>query len=659
MAIAFLFIPRTAQASEFGDAGLDVVVVIDTSGSMKQTDPDRIAVEAAKLFIDMTEMSGSKLSVVSFSDELGTVTELLDISSVTDKENLKSRINKLPYKGDTDMGLALQKGYEILQSQADDGNKKAILFLTDGKIDLGKSKTRTDEDSYNDTQEIVKKAAADGVPIYTIGLNSDGNVDQNLLSDIAENTSGRSYLVDSSDNLPRIFDEIFADFINSNIIPLGDFVTNGSDFTEIPFNISNNSVLEANIILLSQNKLKEIELINPNGETVVLNTDDVIVSESSQYTLLKLITPVMGDWMLRIRGSEGCKVHVNLIFNYKVNLACEVKLVSDASGTYIQATSWLEKEDEKLTDEALYAAFTGEAFCKGSSGETSYPMKNEGGFFEAEIPVGTETGDFYVYTRIDSDSMYRVSETLTVSVTNNGPVFTNLPEEVNLKGIIGSLMKEKINLSDYTSDPEGDELTYAAEVDPAGKGIASVAVKDGVLHIKGGKSGTTNVKITATDKHGASQTATIKVVDKSTFPNILPILLILVLLIILIVVLLRVKMILKEKNQIFFGNLRWLIATNKSREQVYPLGYERGTIPLSKIIMDPSLSEMSLDKITLRMNKRLDGIIVSNKSKHCEIIAGFGGTPQTKVDILNGEFAMLNGKCAGNEVSIKVTFSLY
>jgi hypothetical protein len=286
-------------------------------------------------------------------------------------------------------------------------------------------------------------------------------------------------------------------------------------------------------------------------------------------------------------------------------------------------------------------------------------MKNEGGFFEAEIPVGTETGDFYVYTRIDSDSMYRVSETLTVSVTNNGPVFTNLPEEVNLKGIIGSLMKEKINLSDYTSDPEGDELTYAAEVDPAGKGIASVAVKDGVLHIKGGKSGTTNVKITATDKHGASQTATIKVVDKSTFPNILPILLILVLLIILIVVLLRVKMILKEKNQIFFGNLRWLIATNKSREQVYPLGYERGTIPLSKIIMDPSLSEMSLDKITLRMNKRLDGIIVSNKSKHCEIIAGFGGTPQTKVDILNGEFAMLNGKCAGNEVSIKVTFSLY
>lgn len=657
--IELLFIPLKAQASDFGDSGVDVVIVVDTSGSMKSTDPERIAIEAANLFIDMIEMSESKIGLVSFSSKLGTIIELTDINSISDKKDLKGSIDQLPYDGDTDMGLALQKGYELLQSGADDGNQKAILFLTDGKIDLGDSKTRSDENSYNDTQDVVNKAASDGIPIYTIGLNSDGNVDEDMLSDIAKNTSGRSYLVDSVDNLPEIFDEIFADFINSNIIPLGDFETNGKDFTDIPFSISNNSVLEANIIMISKEKLQKMELIDPSGSNVALNSDSAFVSESNQYTLLKLITPAMGDWKFRIKGADGCKVHVNLIFNYKVNLVCELKLVSNDTGTFIQVTSWLEKEGEKLTDKSLYATFTGEAFCIASKGDTTYPMTNEGDSFTTQIPIGSQTGDFDVYTRIDSDSIYRISDTTTISVTNNAPVFTNLPDSVDIKGLVGTFAKEEIVLPNYVSDPEGDEITYSAVTDQAGVDIASTKVKDNKLIIKGGKSGTTTVEVTATDIHGASTTATITVNEKTVLPNVWPILLILVLVIALVITLLKVQKMMKEKNRIFYGNLKWIVVGNRNREQVYPLDYERGVLPLSKMILDSSLNELGIGKVTIHMNKRLDGIEVKNNSKNCIMVLGFGGAPQTKIELLSGEFAMLSGKCAGNDITVKITFSLF
>ena len=45
------------NAADMDASGLDVVIVVDTSGSMKQTDSERLAVEAAKLFVDMMDIT--------------------------------------------------------------------------------------------------------------------------------------------------------------------------------------------------------------------------------------------------------------------------------------------------------------------------------------------------------------------------------------------------------------------------------------------------------------------------------------------------------------------------------------------------------------------------------------------------------------------------
>ena len=99
-----------------GSSGMDVVIVMDTSGSMQNSkgggaDPEGVAMEAAKLFVDMMESSGSRVGLVPFSDQLGNVVNLTDINSTADKEGVKSAISALSYGGDTDIGQAMQEGF--------------------------------------------------------------------------------------------------------------------------------------------------------------------------------------------------------------------------------------------------------------------------------------------------------------------------------------------------------------------------------------------------------------------------------------------------------------------------------------------------------------------------------------------------------------------
>lgn len=59
-----------AQESTKTTKNLDVVLVMDKSGSMKKSDPDRTSIEAAKMFIDMIKKSGANVSIVEFADGL-------------------------------------------------------------------------------------------------------------------------------------------------------------------------------------------------------------------------------------------------------------------------------------------------------------------------------------------------------------------------------------------------------------------------------------------------------------------------------------------------------------------------------------------------------------------------------------------------------------
>ncbi|MHB8128072.1 MAG: vWA domain-containing protein [Mobilitalea sp.] len=420
-----------AMASSINN-GIDVVIGIDTSGSMNRTDSKRISIEAAKLFIDMMDANGSRIGLVSFSDTLGTCIMVMDLNTQEDKEWIKDTINKLQYSGDTDIGLALKKCVEYLKEAGDIENSPVILFFTDGKIDLSKNNLRTVKDSEKDAAKAIDTAMANLYPIYTIGLNTNGGVDVDLIQRMADKTDGRCYTVESADKLPDIFNGIFADFINSNIIDIGTFETDGINKTEINIQIPNDSVMEANVIMLSSDTLKEVTLKAPDAKEVTINGDNAILTKSSQYSMLKILNPQIGTYEVGIKGIRGCKVHVNMVFSYKLTLAAKAGIIKDDENKdIINIEAYFETDGTELDEENIYAntkAIAGITYPKGTI--MQYPMNQKKNMYSVTVPI-TESGIYTVVVNAENESFYRETVPVEVELLNQAstivPTVTIIP----------------------------------------------------------------------------------------------------------------------------------------------------------------------------------------------------------------------------------------
>ncbi|MGV2806352.1 VWA domain-containing protein, partial [Clostridium perfringens] len=138
------------------------------------------------------------------------------ISVAANKTELKQKIAGLRRSGYTDLGLGLNTGGNLISSKSSEGEgsgrKPFVILLSDGETDFGPASRsqRTAADSAKDVDKAISKAQKDGYPIYTIGLNHDGTVNPEELERIANETGGASYMTSSADDLPEIFNRIFA-----------------------------------------------------------------------------------------------------------------------------------------------------------------------------------------------------------------------------------------------------------------------------------------------------------------------------------------------------------------------------------------------------------------------------------------------------------------
>jgi len=76
----------TLQAADMdlmsGGAPMDLVLVIDESGSMKKNDPGNLRVEAARLFIELNQIltEGNRVSIVGFGEKTNIYIEPTEVA---------------------------------------------------------------------------------------------------------------------------------------------------------------------------------------------------------------------------------------------------------------------------------------------------------------------------------------------------------------------------------------------------------------------------------------------------------------------------------------------------------------------------------------------------------------------------------------------------
>ena len=179
---------------------------------MNKSDPEALSIEAFKMFIDSCSIHGDRIGAAAYTDEIVKEIPLKDIKSTYDKELLKISLENIDKGNYTDIGLGLKKAVGLLESAPPSLNRPMIILLSDGRNDV-KGSERTEEESKEDMAEAIDKAIENEYKIYTIGLNANNAVDVDELNKIAQDTKGHAFITDSAEELPKILNTIFTDYV--------------------------------------------------------------------------------------------------------------------------------------------------------------------------------------------------------------------------------------------------------------------------------------------------------------------------------------------------------------------------------------------------------------------------------------------------------------
>ena len=208
--------PRSSQEMERIDTeGIDIILAMDVSTSMLARDfqPDRISASKDIAIEFISQRPSDRMGIVVFAGESFTQCPL-----TTDRATLINLMKEVQ----TDLiedGTAIGNGLAtaVARMKDSDAKSRVVILLTDGVNNRG-------EISPQMAAEIAKTY---GIRVYTIGVGANGvapypvmtpwgvevqnvevEIDEALLSDIAEATGGRYFRATDNTKLAEIYSEI-------------------------------------------------------------------------------------------------------------------------------------------------------------------------------------------------------------------------------------------------------------------------------------------------------------------------------------------------------------------------------------------------------------------------------------------------------------------
>lgn len=176
----------------------DIVLIIDNSGSMKDTDPNQDRYTAAKNLINRMD-EDNRVSVMVFDHATTLLQPFTRVKNQEAKDEIIAEIDGLTTTdGGTDISLALEDTMTHIQESHDAARSAMVIMLSDGFSETDHARVLAD---YKQQQ----------IAVNTIGLslvNPDG---AQLLQTIAAETGGQYYDVQNAADLSFVFQKIYDD----------------------------------------------------------------------------------------------------------------------------------------------------------------------------------------------------------------------------------------------------------------------------------------------------------------------------------------------------------------------------------------------------------------------------------------------------------------
>ncbi|MCD8029203.1 MAG: VWA domain-containing protein [Erysipelotrichaceae bacterium] len=511
-----LILSPIQQVHALTNKELDVVLVLDQSGSMKTNDENNLMKEAAKTFVTMMP-SNSRINVISFNLSRSTwQSGLTALDSDDTISSATSWIDAIEYTGDTDVGNAVADAIDMFDDS--DDTVKAILVFSDGRNDFGYDKN-SEIESDERLDDTLTEAKNNDIQIYCIGYGEEmadtsGTPYQKLDSIAIADSENRITTKTDAGSISEYFNTVIAELLGSNVV---EVINNQIEIAD--------NVKEANINITCDEDISTVglELLDEDGNTITFDGTNAKLFTYTYSAVIKLYDPSPGIYT--IQTTKDVEISATYIPYYDFTLdvlllSGDNEVTSVNSGETVTINAEVKQEDITITDFSSYsdvvATATITALDTNESSTMNLSLSN--GIFAGNYTFNHEAS-YQIDVDVSSDS-FELSSTMTIQA-NAKAIYINdnaIEKQVLDKTFKSSVTKilDNTTLSNVISDE--DHVGYEiVNVESSNNDKVDVQLTDNGLELTGKSWGSAHVTLTYKDNNGNSvdYTFSVKVSDKA------------------------------------------------------------------------------------------------------------------------------------------------
>lgn len=445
---------QPAGAKEAEEKSVQAVVVLDVSGSMRQSDPQRLSVAAAQLFGNLSK-ADDVVGLATFSGRARTLIPISTGKDATAREALQRTLTTLEFNGQTtDLAAALEAGLSAFPEQQDGSHRRIVLLLTDGAMDLGKDAGEREAAALVRIRDsLIPEYHRRDILLYTIAFTSAA--DRAFLKEVAEAGAGESHFIADAPALHQAFSQIFVGAHDAQTFPIAQEGVRIDD-----------SIQALSLVFAKTDPNERITLLTPGQRTVQAGDTAAGMTwkSTAAYDLVQMNKPEVGIW--KVERSDKTQSGVAIIAESTLDLQVELDAAFKEVGSALSIRAFLEdtsQEPARMRHEEGQTATAELSAPDKSIVNVPLVLQSDGSFSASTSALGA-AGQYSVTVTAATPALQR-QRTRTFKV---------YPE--CLQGSVSSTTPVKAQVALSSACPELKSLSIEAEYTAADNGTRRVAL---------------------------------------------------------------------------------------------------------------------------------------------------------------------------------------
>ena len=399
-----LLVAILSFVTPFSQADTQFRVIVDASGSMLISDPDKLTSEALRLISNLAPEEEATLGVWLFGEEARVLLPESTVNQAT-KAKLSRYVNSYVTQ---DVKTDLESIIKMLLETPDSGTlepgfNRHWILVTDGMVDISLDEEVNRASRDRILNQLTPQLEDSDIHLHTISMT--GYTDKELLESLSLRTNASHTEVAIPEDLLDTFDRIFAQASPSDELPL-----DGNRF------LVDDSIQELTLVVFHDGEIQP-RIIRPDGVLQSLeNGNGTSVAISDHYTLLTIRAPLPGEWTINNVDLERSSVRVITDLGLYTSDISPVVF----QGESVESTVGLLQKNSRIQDSKVLNLLNVEQSLVRLNGEQkesiiSRQLVLQDGVFNQTLQGIVEPGRYELISVVDGKTFTRqISQYFTV-----------------------------------------------------------------------------------------------------------------------------------------------------------------------------------------------------------------------------------------------------